>query len=69
MQGTIEPGRLKLNRRCHFVLGFFIVAALLLCVRLFYMQVIEHDKYQADTVNQYTRTSVIQAKRGTIYDR
>lgn len=69
MQGTIEPGRLKLNRRCHFIMAFFIVAALLLCARLFYMQVIRHDDYREDTVNQYTRTSVIRAKRGTIYDR
>lgn len=69
MQGPIEPGRLKLNRRCHFVMAFFIVAALLLCARLFYMQIIRYDDYRKNTVDQYTRNSVIRAKRGTIYDR
>ncbi len=69
MNGTIEPGRLKLNRRCHYIMAFFIVAALLLCVRLFYMQIIRYDSYRADTVDQYTHNTVIRAKRGTIYDR
>ena len=38
-------------------------------VRLFYMQVIDYEFYQAEAVNQQTRDVVVPAARGTIYDR
>ncbi len=69
MLENLETGRLKLNFRCNWVLVFFIAFGLLLCGRLFYLQVLNFDQYQADTVNQYTKKTVIEAKRGTIYDR
>ncbi len=65
----LQPGRLKINKRSVVVLICFILAAALLCGRLFYLQVISYDRYQSDTINQYTKEIVIQAKRGTIYDR
>ncbi len=69
MLENLQTGRLKLNKSCNFVLGCFIVCGLLLCTRLFYLQIINFDRYQSDTVNQYTKETVIEAKRGTIYDR
>ena len=69
MQENLQTGRLKLNKRGNFVLFCFLAFALLLCVRLFYLQIIQFDRYQTDTVNQYTKETVIKAKRGTIYDR
>ena len=69
MLETLQTGRLKLNKRCNFVMAFFILSALLLCARLFYLQVLHFDQYQSDTVKQYTKETVIEAKRGTIYDR
>jgi len=64
----LQPGRLKLNKRCNFVLILFLLCALVLAVRLFYIQIINFEKYQSDTVNQYTKETVIRAKRGTIFD-
>ena len=46
-----------------------IVAFLVLAVRLFYLQVIKHDYYEEIAVEQQTRESVVNAQRGTIYDR
>ncbi len=69
MSDHLQTGRLKLNKRCNFIFVLFIVAALILAVRLFYLQVINFDQYQSNTVNQYTKTNIIKAKRGTIYDR
>ncbi len=66
---NLQPGRLKLNKRCTVILVFFIVCGIALASRLFYLQIVNFDKYQSDTVNQYTKETVIQAKRGTIYDR
>ena len=69
MLENFHPGRLKLNKRCSFVLALFVLCALLMAVRLFYLQIIQFDQYQSNTVNQYMKETVIQAKRGTIFDR
>lgn len=36
---------------------------------LFSMMVLEHDKYQSGAISNQTRSTTIQASRGTIYDR
>ena len=69
MLENLGAGRLKLNKRGNFVLFCFILFAVLLCIRLFFLQIVQFDHYQTDTVNQYTKETVIKAKRGTIYDR
>ncbi len=69
MFSDLQPGRLKLNKRSTYVLLFFILCAVLLISRLFYLQITNFDQYQSDTVSQYTKETVIKAKRGTIYDR
>ncbi|MBQ3076116.1 MAG: hypothetical protein IJC26_08600, partial [Clostridia bacterium] len=69
MLNHLQTGRLKLNKRCSVIFAGFLIFALVLVVRLFYLQVINFDEYQSNTVNQYTKTNVIEAKRGTIYDR
>ena len=48
------------------VLGVAAFAALL--CRLYYLQIICHDELQEKAVAQQTRSSVITASRGTIYD-
>ncbi len=65
----MQPGRIKLNKRSAWILAFFALCGVLLAVRLFYLQIINFEKYQTNTVNQYTKETVIKAKRGTIYDR
>ncbi|MBE6712872.1 MAG: PASTA domain-containing protein [Ruminococcaceae bacterium] len=69
MPEQLQAGRLKLNKRCNLVFGFFVVFAVVLIVRLFILQVLDYDRYQSNTVDQYTKTNTIVAKRGTIYDR
>ena len=69
MSNQLHTGRLKLNKRCNFIFAFFLLVAVALACRLFYLQVISFDKYQSNTVNQYTKSDTIKAKRGTIYDR
>jgi stage V sporulation protein D (sporulation-specific penicillin-binding protein) len=45
-----------------------IVAFLVLAVRLFQLQIIEHDFYEKQAIGQQVRGTVVTAHRGTIYD-
>ena len=49
--------------RIVFVLAFAGIAA-----RFFYLQIIQHDKYEQIAVSQQTSDITVSAKRGTIYD-
>ena len=49
------------------LLGMLTFVALF--VRLFHLQIGQHDEIQELAVNQQTRSAVINASRGTIYDR
>ncbi|MBQ2915470.1 MAG: PASTA domain-containing protein [Clostridia bacterium] len=49
--------------RIVFVLAFVGIAA-----RFFYLQIIQHDKYEQIAVSQQTSDITVSAKRGTIYD-
>ncbi len=69
MLENLHPGRLKLNKRCGLILVLFLLSGALLVGRLFFLQILRFDQYQSNTVNQYTKETVIQAKRGAIYDR
>lgn len=44
------------------------VALFGLALNLFRIQVVDYDKYQNRTIDQYTKETSISAKRGTIYD-
>ena len=46
-----------------------IVAFLALGVRLYQIQILHHDEYEAAAVEQQLRETTVVAKRGTIYDR
>ena len=46
-----------------------IVTFALLFWKLYDLQVVQHDALQAKAVNQQTRSAVVTASRGTIYDR
>ena len=48
---------------------FFTICFLALIGRFFYLQIIEHDKYERIAVDQQTSDTAIQAKRGSIVDR
>ena len=48
---------------------FGVLAFLVLFGKLFDLQIVQHEDLQGKAVNQQTRSSVISASRGTIYDR
>lgn len=58
-----------LLRRGMAVIGVFVLLAVLLSVRLWYLQMIDSDKYKQGAFEQYTTEISISPKRGTIYDR
>lgn len=47
---------------------FFVFAFAALVARFYYLQIIEHDKYEQIAVSQQTSDITVTAKRGTIYD-
>lgn len=51
------------------VICVFILLAVLLGARLWYLQIIEADKYKTGAYEQYTTEITISPQRGTIYDR
>ncbi len=61
---TIEP----MHTAGIFIMVVCFVALLALVLNLFKIQVIDYEKYQNRTIDQYTKETEISAKRGTIYD-
>ena len=49
--------------------AFGIVCFIILTARIFYLQVAKYEEYQQRAISQQTRDTVIEADRGTIYDR
>ncbi len=54
--------------RSIFVAAVALVCVAVLIVRLFFLQVIGYDRYQAKVLDNITMETTITAKRGTIYD-
>ena len=57
------------NRTVLMMALFGVVTFLLLFWKLYDLQINQHEKLQADAVKQQTRSTVITASRGTIYDK
>ena len=47
------------------MMAIFVV----LLVRIFWIQTVDYDRYQAKVIGQMTTESTVNAKRGNIYDR
>ena len=60
---------MSLNKRLLIVLAAFSVVLFVLPLRLFYLQVIEHEFYLSRSIDQRTRVIVLAADRGDILDR
>ncbi len=57
------------NKRIRLIaIGLFLLF-LLLVARLYYIQLVDYERYQNGAFDQYTKETPISAKRGTIYDR
>ena len=66
---SASPNRMMLRRTLFLMIVCGIVAFIALGVRLFQLQVIDHEMYETAAVEQQLRQTTVTAKRGTIYDR
>lgn len=64
-----DAGRRTGRRRSYILAGLSILLAFILVFRLYTLQIINGDTYQAQFQSRIRRTVVVRAKRGTIYDR
>lgn len=64
----MKPSDKKANRGIYVMLSIFL-ACLLLCGRLAYLQLVKGDYYRSKAEVQQLGDTVINAMRGTIYDR
>lgn len=55
--------------RFFYVLAFFAFWASIICLRLVWLQVIEHHKYTEQAARQQQRTFEVAPRRGILYDR
>ncbi len=58
----------RLPERSLIVLIIFMVLFALLIIRLFYLQVVKYDDYQARVISDVQRETTVTAERGVIYD-
>lgn len=58
----------EILKRAKAVFCFCVVLAVALVGRLFYLQIVEHDKYEGIVIENITSETIVTAKRGTIYD-
>ncbi len=63
------PNRMMLRRALFLLIVCGIVAFILLGVRLFQLQVLEHERYESAALEQQLRSTVLSARRGTVTDR
>lgn len=64
-----SPNRMMLRRTLFLLIVCGIVAFIVLGVRLYIIQIVHHDEYEAAAMEQQLRETTVSAKRGTIYDR
>lgn len=57
------------SRTVLIMIIFGIVTFAVLLVRLYRLQIVRHEKLQEEAVAQQTRSTVVSASRGTIYDK
>ncbi|MEG1404191.1 MAG: stage V sporulation protein D, partial [Oscillospiraceae bacterium] len=62
------PNSMMLRRTLWLALVCGILAFLVLALRLFKLQIIDHDFYEGKAISQQVRDKTVTAKRGTIYD-
>ncbi len=57
-------------RRTQFLMAVFgVVAFIILGVKLYQIQIIDHERYESAAIEQQLRDTTVTAVRGTIYDR
>ena len=64
-----HPNRMMLRRTLVLLILCGVCAFAVIALRLFKLQVLEHDFYESRAISQQLRSTTITAHRGTIYDR
>ena len=67
--GARQANQVIRSRTAWLMLIFGVITFLLLFWKLFDLQILRHEELESKAVSQQTRSSVITASRGTIYDR
>ena len=63
-----SPNSMMLRRTLYLAVVCGIVAFSVLGLRLFKLQIIDHDFYEAKAIDTQLRETTVVAERGTIYD-
>ena len=63
-----SPNSMMLRRTLFLLTVCGIVAFVVLGLRLFKLQIIDHELYESEAIEQQVRGTVVNAARGTIYD-
>lgn len=64
-----EPSMKVLHRRAWLFLCLILGAAAVVLLRLFWVQIVEHDRFSAWSLRQTRDMQELYSERGTIYDR
>ena len=68
-KGSRPPSKMMLSRALVLLTVCGIAAFSVLVVRLYNIQITNHEKYETAAIEQQVRQTVVTASRGTIYDR
>ena len=60
---------IPMSKRIVIMMSAIVLVFVLLTGKLFHIQIVKGEEYQAKAISQQTRDITISAKRGTIYDR
>ena len=64
-----KPGTLLCQRRMFWVFAIFLIAFVVIAIRLAMIQIVEADMYSEKADIQQIRDTTVSNARGTIYDR
>ena len=67
MHASLSTSKKSLTIRARILCGFFIAGALLLIVRLYFVQIVHGQSYVQDAMGQYTAQKAEILPRGTIF--
>ncbi len=64
----MKSSNLKSKKILVIELGVFVIGFIIICIKLFYVQIIKGSEYSAAATAQLNSSRTINANRGTIYD-
>ena len=68
-RGGSAPNQMMLRRTLILLIVCGIAAFIVLGIRLFQLQILQHERFENDAIDQQVRATTLSSDRGTIYDR